>query len=394
MLKEYVLKIFSIINIIYPKKSKNIIFISSPDFTDNSFATFIYMLGNSSKGYKYIWLVDDAENNRLYLDMTKKYINISNKSLQNIKIIKKKSIAGMLAYIQSKYIFFTHGFYTGMSLPKRQVRMNLWHGMPLKAIGYLNIHGDNSTIPKSSFTLATSDLYQDIMSKVFALSLDNVFVTGQPRCNLLFEKSNCLNKLGITRESYKKIIFWAPTYRHSLDFKIKDGLFNHHLPILKENELEELNIYLKSIDTFMLIKLHPMDILNSYDFELFTNIKVIKDRVLLEESCQLYSLLSEVDILLTDYSSIYIDFLLLDRPIIFAIDDFEAYKNTRDFVFKKPEQYMPGHLVSTLKSLKTALNDIIINDSDKYAKKRKEFKKEFHKYENSFSKRLIKNLKL
>lgn len=394
MIVKVIFYIFSTINYIYPKSKNKILFISSPDFTDNSFALFKYLIENNFKNKEYIWLVNNIENKSLYHQMVLENIDIDPVLYKNIKILDKKSLKGMFAYIQSKYVYFTHGFYTGMSISPYQKRINLWHGMPLKAIGYLNIHGDNSTIPRSSFTLATSDLYQDIMSKVFALSLDNVFVTGQPRCNLLFEKSNCLNKLGITRESYKKIIFWAPTYRHSLDFKIKDGLFNHHLPILKENELEELNIYLKSIDTFMLIKLHPMDILNSYDFELFTNIKVIKDRVLLEESCQLYSLLSEVDILLTDYSSIYIDFLLLDRPIIFVIDDFEAYKNTRDFVFKKPEQYMPGHLVSTLKSLKTALNDIIINDSDKYAKKRKEFKKEFHKYENSFSKRLIKNLKL
>ena len=55
---------------------------------------------------------------------------------------------------------------------------------------------------------------------------------------------------------------------------------------------------------------------------------------------------------------------------------------------------MPGDLVSNLKSLKTALNDIIIKKSDKYAKKRKELKKEFHKYENSFSKRLVERLKL
>ena len=300
----------------------------------------------------------------------------------------------MFTYIQSKYIFFTHGFYTGMSLPKNQIRINLWHGMPLKAIGHLNAHGDDNTIAQSSFVLATSPMYQKIMSKVFALPLEKVLLIGQPRCDLLIQKSYCLKKLGIAKESYQKIIFWAPTYRHSIDSKINNGLFNSYLPILKENELKQLNTYLNSIDTFMLVKLHPMDILNSYDFELFTNIRIIKDRVLLEKSCQLYSLLSEVDILLTDYSSIYIDFLLLNRPIVFTIDDFEEYKKTRDFVFQKPEQYMPGHLVFNIESLKTVLNDIIINDNDMHAEKRKEVKKEFHKYENSFSERLIKSLNL
>lgn len=378
----------------YPKNENKVIFLSSPDIADNSFTFFKYLIENYSDKYIFIWLLDDMSNLPQYKKMIRNNINIDNKILKKIEFFSKNSIKALYHYINSKYIFFTHGFYTGMSLPKNQVRVNLWHGMPLKAIGHLNVHGDISTIPKSSFTLATSNLYQNIISKVFALPLDKVLLTGQPRCDLLTQKSNCLKKLGIVKESYEKIIFWAPTFRYSINSKINDGSFNSYLPILKENELEELNIYLNSIDIFMLVKLHPMDILNLYNFEQFTNIKIIKDRVLLKEGCQLYSLLSEVDILLTDYSSIYIDFLLLNRPIIFAIDDFEAYKETRNFVFQKPEHYMPGPVVFNIESLKATLNDIIINDNDSYAEKRKEIKNEFHKYENSFSERLTKSLKL
>ena len=393
MITKTILFIFSLINKIYPKSNNKIVFVSSPDLTDNSFALFKFLIENNSDSYNYTWLIDTPDI-KLYRLMIQKNISILDKNLNNIKLLDKKSIKGMLIYVQSKYIFFTHGFYTGMSVPRSQVRMNLWHGMPLKSIGYLNSHGDDTSIPKSTFTLATSETFQDIMANVFALKKEKVLLSGQPRCDMLMQKSNSLGLLGIKKQLYKKIIFWAPTYRHAMNHEIKDGSFTSHLPILKEGELQLLNKYLISIDTFMLVKLHPMDILNTYQFEQFSNLKVIKDRILLEKGCQLYSLLSEVDILITDYSSIYIDFLLLDRPIIFAMDDFESYRETRDFVFSKPLDYMPGSIVDDMKSLIAVIDDIIISKNDIYLEKRKKGKKEFHTYNNSFSARLLKQLGL
>jgi len=281
-----------------------------------------------------------------------------------------------------------------MSLPKRQIRVNLWHGMPLKAIGYLNKYGNDAIIPKSSVVIATSELYQDIMGKVFSITHDKVWITGQPRCDLLWESRDTLGKLGIEKKTYRKVIFWTPTYRYAKDHPIQDGIFTETLPILKGNDIEVLNHYLNSIDTYMLVKLHPMDMLNLYDFEQFSNIRIIKDNLLLEKGIQLYSLLSEIDILVTDFSSIYIDFLLLNRPIVFAIDDFDTYKKSRDFVFDSPKDYMPGSLVNTTEAFIGILNDIIIENKDSHSKKREKMKKEFHTYENSFSKRLIERLKL
>jgi len=393
-MKQLILYIFSLLNYIYPKSKNKIIFISSPDFSDNSFALFKHMIENTKKKKNYTWLVDNIKDKELYLDMIDKNISFTHEALKQIQIIDKKSFSGMWIFISTKYIFFTHGFYTGMSLPKQQVRINLWHGMPLKAIGYLNKHGNDATIPKPSIVLATSELYQDIMGKVFKVAKEKILITGQPRCDLFWETQDILKRFGIEKNKYQKVILWTPTYRYDKNYKIKDGIFNDTLPLLKEDDLIKLNSFLASIKSYMVIKLHPMDILNTYSFDNFSNIKILKDNVFLHEGCQLYSLLSEIDILITDFSSIYIDFLLLDRPIIFAIDDFDEYTKTRDFVFQSPKDYMPGSLVDSTQSLIAILNDIIINDNDLYTDKRKKIKKEFHKYENSFSERLIKSLKL
>lgn len=393
-MKQIILTIFSLLNYIYPKSKNKVIFISSPDFSDNSFTLFKYMIENFKEERNYYWLVDNILNKELYVSMMDNNINFNHKSLNQIQIIDKKSFLGIWIFISSKYIFFTHGFYTGMRLPKRQIRINLWHGMPLKAIGYLNKHGNDATIPKSSVVIATSALYQDIMGKVFDINREKVLITGQPRCDLLRETQNILKRFDIEKNKYQKIILWTPTYRYDKNHKIKDGIFSDTLPLLKKDDLIKLNSFLASIESYMMIKLHPMDILNTYNFNHFSNIKILKDNVCLHKGCQLYELLSEIDILITDFSSIYIDFLLLDRPIIFAIDDFDEYTKTRNFVFQSPKNYMPGSVVNNTQSLIAILHDIIINNNDRYADKRKEVKKEFHKYENSFSERLIKSLNL
>jgi CDP-glycerol glycerophosphotransferase (TagB/SpsB family) len=345
--------------------------------------------------FTYVWLVDEIKYKEQYLRMIQNHITASHIKHKNIKIIHKKSIWGISLYIRSKYIFFTHGFYTGISLPKHQKRINLWHGMPLKSIGYLNKHSSTHTVPKSSIAIATSETYRNIMAQVFKIDPENVFISGQPKCDFLTTfnlKTDPLEQLNIHRSDYQSILFWAPTYRHAKDHDIKDGKFKDFLPVLKESELSLFNDYLSSIRSFLLIKLHPMDILNRYDFPHFSHIKIIKDEDLLKKSIQLYSLLSKTDILITDYSSLYIDFLLLNRPIIFAIDDFDEYRKSRNFVFKNPEKYMPGDIVSDFSSLKKSLDTIIVNKHDSYIDDRKSLKRQFHKYTNHFSKRLVEKV--
>ena len=59
----------------------------------------------------------------------------------------------------------------------------------------------------------------------------------------------------------------------------------------------------------------------------------------------LYSLVREADALITDYSSVYFDYLLLDRPIAFVLEDLGSYRGNRGFVVERPLDYMPGEKI-------------------------------------------------
>ena len=389
-MKKIVLSIISFINIFYPKDFKQVVFISSPDMSDNSFAFFKYMIDKHSSKYVFIWLLEEKNNLLHYESMIKENIIIDNITYKKIKFISRNSFMGFYYYVSSKYIFFTHGFFTGMSLPKTQVRVNLWHGMPLKALGYLL--NSKVIVPKTSYTIATSKLFQGIMSKVFNSPNESVLVVGQPRYDLFYTQNSILHKLYIDKNLYKQILFWAPTFRRAMGKDMKDGDFSDGLPIVGIDNLNNFNHYLKKLNIFLLIKLHPMDILNNHIFKKMTNIKVIRNKFLLDNNIQLYSLLSHVDILITDFSSIYIDFLLLDKPIIFLSDDFDSYENSRGFTFDNPKEYMPGEFVTTYKNLKIVIDRLVIEKNDNYIAKRLEIRKLFHKYENNFSHRLYKLL--
>ena len=386
-----ILKILSFVNLYYPKKDNQLLFISSPDLTDNSFAFFKYLIENRKK-YTFVWLVDSVEKIELYKKMISSYISLEHN--KSIRIYYKKSLKGMFSYIRSKYVFFTHGFYTGIAVSKNQIRVNLWHGMPLKAIGYLNQHSNCRTIPQSTYVIATSKIYQEIMAKVFNVKQNSVLVSGQPKCDLFFEKKNTLEKFNILRENYKKIIFWAPTFRYSKDKRIQDGDFDKTNILLNENNLKRVNSSLIHLNSYMIIKIHPMDILNKNDFKKYSNLLVIKDDQLLDKSIQLYSLLSEIDILITDFSSIYIDFLLLNRPIIFAISDFKNYQETRSFIFEEPKKYMPGKVVSDIDELIVELKTLIKLNLDNYFNHRKKILERFHSNKNHFSQRLLEMLEI
>ncbi len=56
------------------------------------------------------------------------------------------------------------------------------------------------------------------------------------------------------------------------------------------------------------------------------NLHILEDNYLRDKRLDLYEVVNAADLLITDYSSIYFDYLLLDRPIIFTPLDLEEYR--------------------------------------------------------------------
>ena len=115
---------------------------------------------------------------------------------------------------------------------------------------------------------------------------------------------------------------------------------------------------------------------------------------ILEKDIELTELFKISDALITDYSGVYYDYLLLDNIIGFTVDDFEEYKKKKGFVFDNIEDYMAGEKIKNIEDLYKFI-DNVIKSNDLYKKERNEMKIKFNKYlDAKSSERLAKYLKL
>ena len=91
-----------------------------------------------------------------------------------------------------------------------------------------------------------------------------------------------------------------------------------------------------------------------------------------------YEFINCSDALVSDYSSVAIDYLLLDRPLGFTLDDYEAYTESRGWVFDDPLEYMPGEHMYNMQDFENFILDIK-NGKDNYKEQRASVRAKTHK---------------
>lgn len=341
-----------------PVNSNTIVFESEGDYCDNARALYEYMiLHKYNQNYNIIWIVNDVET----------YKNI-NKNIKNVYFVSRnnKSIKNLVNFYKligsGRIFFFTHPYWFTYKKDE-QIIINLWHGTPLKSGGRDISNAYDYAIIPSKGVLPWFEKFIGVKDK-------QVIFNGSPRNDLLFENKKVLSKI-INVNKEEKSILLMPTFRQSLYMKDSDIVNPFVIQnITSEKELSEFNKYLKENKIKLIIKIHHLQLTNFLENTKLSNIIYIQDKDLNKKNIQLYNLVGECDALLTDYSSIYFDYLLLNRPIGFLIGDIDDYKKNRGFIVDKPEDYMPGMKIKSLDDLYLFLENII-NNIDQYKEERK-----------------------
>lgn len=128
------------------------------------------------------------------------------------------------------------------------------------------------------------------------------------------------------------VLFYLPTKRHYDDTN----------PLLTAGVAERLDEFLGDVGAHLVVKLHPRDDPGEdLDAERITVLPTAMD---------VYPVLRHSDVLITDYSSVYLDFLLLDRPIVFFPYDIDEFTRSRPMIFEY-ESVTPGPKAGTVESL-------------------------------------------
>ena len=365
-------KILTIINKVIPK-SNSIIFDSFPAFSDNAWALYNYIISSRPdivEKYDLIWAQE---------------YDVAPIALPKAKYVKKKSVKGIWKFLRSRYVISTHTYSADLKSGNGQIQYNLWHGCGFKSMTEADdcYRGDE--------TIVTSDAYRSIHARVFKMQEDHIHVTGLPRNDVLFKQSKARQLLGINEKA--KIYLWMPTYRKAAlgHDEIDGNPDSFGVSSITDEQLVVLNELFLSSGSFLIIKPHPMDSVSVKRLQGFSNILCYTNADLVAKGIILYELLSVSDTLLSDYSSVIIDYMLLDKPIVMVLSDKEEYQGSRGFVFEPIEEYMPGPIINDFDSLVNYFNNYEVIDNE-WNEKRRQLITIFHKYRDNKSCERVCNL--
>lgn len=313
-------------------------------FADNSKFFYLYAL---KTGKNAIWITKKRE---IYDQLKKDQLPVALMGTEESKEACSKA----------KYIVVSTGkFDVETQYIGGATIINLWHGVPLKKIAYDDhITGGDSSFRKKiwnmlndfptrkTYYFSTSEAISRIYVGCFRTNRKHIIQCAQIRNDVFFDGS--LEKKKYSESGYNKLIVYMPTHRNEGKTKVD---------IYTLFDLKAINEYCKKKNALFLIKKHYY---NRNDGKSVNGYSNIID--LTEQNCDTQEILYNADVLITDYSSCYIDYLLLDRPVIFYSYDYKEYlKNDREMYFKY-DDVTPGPKVSDFKELMIAIDEALSNN--------------------------------
>ena len=366
------------------------------DMTDNPRAFCEYLTSHEKYAkYKIIWMVSDKKKFR-------------KKEYKNIKFVTAENRYGWtspLAYyygaVAGHFFYTNNTAYLNLYHCKGQVTVNMWHGCGYKDAAKESrdnsgkksmMHFDCALVPGPVFTETKARYWNCEKSRIIPL--------GYPRYDWMLYPST--GRKEIIRKLFgmndRKMILWMPTFRQSGVLDSAENAIQLPFPlpgVYNEGELRELDDHLNKRDILLVIKKHPVQSAWNLDEKRYRNIRFVTQDMLDREQIQLYELISAGDGLISDYSSVAVDYMLLDRPLAYVLVDLEEYKKTRGFVFENPLEYMPGEKICDLKGFKE-FTDHIQENKDTFREERHRLLPVMHSMpvKDSYCRELAEYLKL
>ena len=335
----------------------NITFCSFPDFSGNAKALYNYMKNKYKDNMNYTWIVtSDTFKEKL----NREGINAIVLGTSNFK-----------KYIKKTDVFFTtHCNLTG-DKTDRAIYIELWHGISSKKVGFMmkNISSaDRLWYEHLSRTvdyfIVPSEFWTTIFSARFNVDLNQVLPLGYPKLDFIKNKNafKNLSKL-ISRDlsNYKKIIFYMPTFRKGCGRDDSQGNVNNILNLYPYNE-EKLVDFLEKNNYLLCIKKHPSEELQFPSSIKSDNIILIDNSKLRTLYFDVYDILDAADLLITDYSSLGIEFLYLNKPCIYLNTDVDSYNISRGICYNNYDLWLTDGL-NTLDDLLNKINEYLYFDN-------------------------------
>lgn len=310
----------------------------------------------------------------------------------NTEVVQHGTFRFFYLLIKSKVVFLSNSisldysfrFNNGFSILKicsnKRLIINLWHGIPLKSLFYTANEKVSNQLDRVEYRkyerlsytglICSSNIDSYAMAASFyPLNYKQMWVTGLPRNDFLKMPQEQLptymlkdlEKVQVLRKG-KKLIVYAPTYRQLAAVE-KAGYYQFN-----DEEINSLKRVLLENNAILGFRPHYFkNTKNTFNLNEYIDDELIFD--LSVDVIDDFSMISrELDILITDYSSVYMDALYLDKPVLGFTYDLESYQQEQDGLLYSMEQAFPGktycHFSELIKNLELQLKDAVHTDTE------------------------------
>lgn len=325
-----------LLQLLVPPRRDQLAWMSDPDYIGSAHHLYRHAL-RTRPGLRHVWLVaDDDARARVEADLARWAGRLAPGA--RVAVRHRQRPAGYWAALRSRWVVHTHGTYpmTRTAARGRQV-VSLWHGMPIKAIGALNRRSPNPHPTFGTLHVATSPSYRPIIAAAFRAPEADVLLTALPRCDVLARPdplgpaaAEVRAALGLAAD--RRLILWTPTYRSFAGATAgPEAGARTFLDDLPSGFVERLADAADRHGCEVVVKLHPQDPLNGRAHEVDLGpLRLVTARAWLATGFELYDLVALADALVTDVSSLLVDWLATDRPL--GIVGFDPATYPRDVV--------------------------------------------------------------
>lgn len=279
-------------------------------FSDNPKYMYQYVASAHSDEITPIWIAKDS---KLVKELKK----------QGVNAYYHKSVLGIYYQIVAKVAFVGHSITSDLNpffIGFNTKRIQLWHGVPLKKIGFddlvfTNKQGFFQRNPKI-LALLTNDSYDivtstgnkcsKIFSSAFNLPLEKCLITGFPRNDVFLEKK--------LKNPCKYQVIYMPTFRGGIgtEFDLFKSFGFDSKNVEKKLAAENIELHIRT---------HPANKPSNFILKAIEN----SDYMQISTISDIYECINSYDCLITDYSSIMFDFVISGKPIILAPFDIDSY---------------------------------------------------------------------
>lgn len=351
------------------KLHNKIVIESHNDFDTNGGAFYEYLIEHGlNKKYKIVWLIKNRKPNNLPNNVV--CFNYYRPSFRKA------------FHICTAKFFMADDLITN-KVRKDQKSFFLTHG---GGIGFKRV---DVPIPNSvDYILMPSEEFAPyaLVNYHIPFPSEKLIYVGYPAQDYLYnskDRGGELTKI-IKDKKFRKCIIWMPTFRRGGGDWRNDSTAEQKLgiPLIDSlDKYEKLNRFLSMLNILLLIKIHPMQKLDNLGVDDRTNIKVLNKHRMKELNLDNYRLIADTDALISDYSTIAVEYLHTHNPIAFVLEDLDKYIGLES---KESIDLMVGDKIYTLDDMMEFI--IKISDGvDEYKEKREALFNRTHKYHDGKS---------